>query len=82
MNITIILLICVLSNLCAVFLGYKLGSDRQIIEITKGDVVRTVPANPEVMKDEPAYWLTPEEETAINLAYESSKLKERDKYGI
>lgn len=79
MNITIILLICVLSNLGFVYLGYKLGSDKQIIEISKGDVVRTVPTKIEVMKDEPAYWLTPEEEVAMNLAYESSKLKERDK---
>jgi hypothetical protein len=75
MNITFILLICVFSNLGFVFLGYKLGASKQIIEITKGDSVQYVQAaKQEPIIDEPAYILTPEDEARIDAAYKSSKL--------
>jgi hypothetical protein len=58
---TIILLICVLSNLLFAFGGYMAGRKIQIIELHKGDVLQNATAKYE---DEAASWLTPEQEIA------------------
>jgi hypothetical protein len=58
---TIILLICVLSNLLFASAGYLAGRKIQIIELHKGDVISSV-GTP--YDDEAASYLTPEQEIA------------------
>jgi hypothetical protein len=77
---TLILLICVLSNILFAFGGYLAGRRVQIIELHKGD---TLVRNEQVKyDDEPAYWLTPEQEAVINAEYQSRLRKESGLDGI
>lgn len=76
---TIILLICVLSNIAFSIIGFMAGRKVQIIELHKGD---SLIRKESVEEDEPAFYLDPETEAKLNAEYQARIHKESGKDGI
>lgn len=77
------LLICVITNVIFLLIGYFIGKDKHIIEVEKSGSTRIIALPKEKQyDDEPATFITPEQEIALEQAYQEALRKERDKYGI